>query len=125
MQPDKLARDLAAMVMFSALRQITDQNVAKLGVAWVTELDNPMGLTGEPIVVDGVIYLSAPRSIVYAIDAEFGKVIWTFDPQIRLDRSYDNSYSSRVNRGVAVWGGKVYVGTGDGRLVAIDAAHGK
>ncbi len=113
-----------AQQQFSPLRQITDKNVAKLGLAWVTELDNPMGLVAEPIVVDGVIYLSAPRSVVYAIDAATGKVIWSFDPHIRLDHSIDNSSDARANRGVAVWAGKVYVGTGDGRLVAIDAAKG-
>jgi quinohemoprotein ethanol dehydrogenase len=66
-----------AQQQFSPLRQITDQNIGKLGVAWVTELDNPMGLTAEPIVVDGVIYLSAPRSIA-AFDAETGKELWRF-----------------------------------------------
>jgi quinohemoprotein ethanol dehydrogenase len=109
---------------FSPLAQINAANVAKLGVAWVAELDNPMGLTAEPIVVDGVIYLSAPRSLVYAIDAESGKTLWQFDPHVRLDGSLNTSSSARVNRGVAVWGGKVFVGTGDGRLVAIDAAKG-
>ena len=113
-----------AQQQFSPLNQIDDQNVRRLGLAWVTELNDPMGLTAEPIVVDGIIYLSAPRSIVYAIDALTGKINWTFDPHVKLDYSYDNSYSSRVNRGVAVWAGKVYVGTGDCRLVAIDAAKG-
>jgi len=109
---------------FSPLKQITDRNVAKLGLAWVTELDYPMGLAAEPIVVDGVIYLSAPKSIVHAIDAATGKILWTFDPHVRLGLSIDNSSDARVNRGVAVWAGKVYVGTADGRLLGIDAAKG-
>ena len=113
-----------AQQQFSPLRQITDKNVGKLGLAWVTEFNEPMGLVAEPLVVDGIIYLSAPRSIVYAIDAAAGKVIWTFDPKVRLDLSLDNSSDAHANRGVAVWAGKVYVGTGDGRLVAIDAAKG-
>jgi quinohemoprotein ethanol dehydrogenase len=113
-----------AQQQFSPLKDINDKNVARLGLAWITEMDDPMGLAAEPIVVDGVIYMSAPRSVVRAIDATSGKVLWTFDPHVRLDFSTGNSSVSRVNRGVAVWAGKVYVGTGDGRLVAIDAARG-
>ena len=109
---------------YSPLEQINSNNVKQLGFAWAAELDDPMGLTAEPIVVDGVIYLSAPRSLVYAIDAASGRILWKFDPHVRLGTSIDSSSSARVNRGVAVWQGKVYVGTGDGRLVAIDAAHG-
>jgi quinohemoprotein ethanol dehydrogenase len=109
---------------FSPLTQINDRNVGTLGLAWVSEIDSPMGLASEPIVVDGVIYLSAPRSIVYAINAGSGELIWKFDPKVRLDISATSSYAARVNRGVAVWNHKVYVATGDCRLVAIDAASG-
>lgn len=109
---------------FSPLKDINPANVARLGLAWVAEMDDPMGLASEPIEVDGVIYVSAPRSIVRAVDARDGKVLWTFDPHVRLDYSMGNSSIARVNRGVAVWEGKVYVGTGDGRLVAIDASRG-
>lgn len=108
---------------FSPLKQINDRNIGHLGLAWATDIDSAMGLATEPIVVDGVIYLSAPQSRVYAIDALTGKVLWRFDPEVRLDRMR-NSWSARSNRGVAVWAGKVYVGTGDCRLVAIDAASG-
>jgi quinohemoprotein ethanol dehydrogenase len=113
-----------AQQQFSPLSEINDKNVNRLGLAWIAEMDDPMGLAAEPLVVDGVIYLSAPRSIVRAIDAADGKILWTFDPRVRLDFSTGNSSVARVNRGVAVWAGKVYVGTGDGRLVAIDAAKG-
>src|SRR5882762_10803848 len=78
---------------FSPLKQITDKNVGALGLAWATEIDSPMGLASEPIVVGGVIYLSAPRSIVYAISASTGAVIWTFDPKVRLDMGVDSSYA--------------------------------
>src|SRR5579864_5693985 len=109
---------------FSPLTQITDKNVASLGLAWALDIYSPMGLSVEPLVVDGVAYVSAPQSIVRAIDATSGKVLWTFDPRVRLDRMR-NSWAARTNRGVAIWAGKVYVGTGDCRLVAIDAATGK
>src|SRR5579863_8824993 len=109
---------------FSPLKQVDDQNVGKLGLAWATDIESAMGLATEPIVVDGVIYVSAPQSRVYAVDALSGKVQWRFDPKVRLDRMR-NSWAAHSNRGLAVWRGKVYIGTGDCRLVAIDAASGE
>lgn len=109
---------------YSPLSAINDRTVARLGLAWSTPINEPMGLVAEPIVVDGTVYLSAPRSVVYALDAGTGRVLWRFDPQVRMDGSIDNSYSVRVNRGVAVWDGRVFVGTGDGHLVALDAHDG-
>ena len=110
---------------FSPLKQITDKNVNTLGVAWFMDIEGAMGVVAEPIVVDGVIYVSAPQSRVYAIDAASGKLIWKFDPHVKLNQAINGSYSARVNAGVAVWEGRVFVGTGDCRLVAIDAAAGK
>jgi PQQ-dependent dehydrogenase (methanol/ethanol family) len=110
---------------FSPLKQINDQNVAGLGLAWNLDFDSAMGIVSEPIVVDGVAYVSAPQSKVYAVDAATGKLIWKFDPKVRLNQALNGSYSARTNAGVAVWEGKVFVGTGDCRLVAIDAATGR
>ena len=110
---------------FSPLTQISDKNVNALGLAWYLDIDGAMGVVAEPIVVDGVIYVSAPQSRVYAVDAVAGKVIWKFDPHVRLNMAINGSYSARTNAGVAVWDGKVYVGTGDCRLIAVDAAAGK
>ncbi len=103
---------------FSPLQQINDKNAGGLGLAWSLDIDSAMGLVAEPIVVDGVIYLSAPLSKVYAVDATSGKIIWEFDPKVRLDQAINGSYSARTNAGVAVWGGKVLMqsGTGDCRL---------
>src|ERR1700747_3510542 len=112
-------------VHFSPLTQITDKNVTGLGLAWYLDIPGAMGVVAEPIVVDGVIYVSAPQSRVYAVDAASGKLIWKFDPQVRLNMAINGSYSARTNAGVAVWDGKVYVGTGDCRLIAVDAAAGK
>src|SRR6266550_4078829 len=65
---------------FSPLQQITDKNIGGLGLAWFLDIDGAMGVVSEPIVVDGVIYLSAPLSKVYAVDAATGKLLWKFDP---------------------------------------------
>jgi quinohemoprotein ethanol dehydrogenase len=110
---------------FSPLKEITDKNVSGLGLAWFLDIDSGMGIVSEPIVVDGVAYVSAPLSVVYAVDATAGKLLWKFDPKVRLNLAINGSYSARTNGGVAVWNGKVYVGTGDCRLVAVDAASGK
>jgi quinohemoprotein ethanol dehydrogenase len=110
---------------FSPLKQITDKNVNTLGVAWFMDIEGAMGIVAEPIVVDGVIYVSAPQSRVYAVDAASGNLIWKFDPHVHLNMAINGSYSARTNAGVAVWEGRVFVGTGDCRLVAIDAAAGK
>ena len=110
---------------FSPLKNITDQNISGLGLAWYLDIDSGMGIVSEPIVVDGIAYVSAPLSVVYAVDAASGKLLWKFDPKIRLNLAINGSYSARTNAGVAVWNGKIYVGTGDCRLLAVDAASGK
>src|SRR5258706_11507785 len=72
---------------FSPLQQITDKNANGLGLAWSLDIDSGMGIVAEPIVVDGVIYVSAPLSKVYAVDAVTGKVLWEFDPKVGLDQA--------------------------------------
>ncbi len=110
---------------FSPLTQIDENNVKQLGLAWTTDIPSPTGLSAEPLVVDGVVYLSAAFSRVFALDATTGALLWQFDPQVRLDFGLGNSASARTNRGVAVWEGSVYVGTADCRLIALDAAKGE
>jgi quinohemoprotein ethanol dehydrogenase len=112
---------------FSPLSQVTDENVADLGLAWATDLPIPDGISATPIVVDGVVYLSGAFSMVYAIDATDGHVIWSYDPEVRKALAEDPfmSWSARVNRGVAVWDGMVLATTANCRLIGIDAATGK
>lgn len=109
---------------FSPLKQINERNVQRLGLAWYDNIPSVMGLAAEPIEVDGVIYISAPFDVVYAVNAVNGKILWTFKPHVRIDH-YRNSWNARTNRGVAVWKGRVYVGTGDCRLIALDARTGE
>ena len=100
---------------FSPLDQITAANVGKLGLAWSYPLDSIRGVEATPIVVDGTMYVTAPWAIVYAINAKTGEKIWTFDSQSPHEEGY-RLCCDIVNRGVAVYKGKVYVGTPDSAL---------
>jgi quinohemoprotein ethanol dehydrogenase len=109
---------------YSPLNQITKANISSLGLAWSINLGTTRGIEATPLVVDGIMYLSGPWSVVYAIDARKGKLIWTFDPEV--PREYgERACCDVVNRGVALYKGHIYVGSLDGRLIAIDAATGK
>ena len=112
---------------FSPLAQVSDSNVADLALAWASDLSAPDGVSATPIVVDGVIYLSAAFSVVFAIDATDGRILWSFDPDVRATFAAHPglSWTARVNRGVAVWAGRVLVTTADCRLIALDAETGE
>jgi quinohemoprotein ethanol dehydrogenase len=109
---------------FSPLDEINDGNAATLGLAWQFETATERGLQATPLVVDGVMYVTASWSVTYAIDARTGKQLWKYDPEVH--RKYDNlACCDVVNRGAAFYKGKVFVGALDGRLVALDASSGK
>jgi glucose dehydrogenase len=109
---------------FSPLKEINDHNVGDLGLAWFYDLDTNRGQEATPIVVDGVMYFTSAWSKVFALDAATGARLWSYDPKVPPEWAV-NACCDVVNRGVAVWKGKVFVGTLDGRLVALDAATGK
>ena len=109
---------------FSPLKQINDHNVGQLGLAWSTDLAVRRGQETTPIVVDGVMYFSTAWSRVLAVNAATGEKLWSYDPKVPREWAV-NACCDVVNRGVAVWRGKIFVGTLDGRLVALDAAMGK
>lgn len=108
----------------SLLAQITTQNVDQLGLSWYQDYPNEGGQESTPLVVDGVLYTSTAWSVVYAYDAATGRELWHYNPLI--DRKVlVRACCGPVNRGVAYWQGKIFVGTLDGRLEAIDAKTGK
>jgi quinohemoprotein ethanol dehydrogenase len=109
---------------YSPLKQINAGNAEQLGLAWSVPMGTYRGLEATPLVVDGVMYTTATWSVVYALDAGTGKQLWTYDPQVPREWGRYGCCDA-VNRGVAIWKGTVYVGTFDGRLVALDAKSGK
>jgi quinohemoprotein ethanol dehydrogenase len=108
---------------FSPLARINDGNVGGLGLAWSYATGTTRGLQATPIVVDGTMYTTGVWSVVWALDAKTGELLWTYDPQV--PREWGRyACCDAVNRGVAVWKGAVYFGTLDGRLVSLDAKTG-
>jgi PQQ-dependent dehydrogenase (methanol/ethanol family) len=109
---------------FSPLEQINKANIGDLALAWHFDVPTTRGMEATPIVVDGTMYVTGSWSIVYALDAASGRQLWRYDPQV--PRSWARyACCDAVNRGVAVWGNSVLVGTLDGYLVSLDATTGK
>jgi quinohemoprotein ethanol dehydrogenase len=108
---------------YSPLTRVNTQNVSQLGLAWSYEMREGRVAEATPIVVDGVMYVTSAWSIVYALNAATGEELWVFDPEVPRERG-QYACCDVGNRGVAVWKGKIYVATIDGRLIAIDARTG-
>ncbi|MFC3067775.1 PQQ-dependent dehydrogenase, methanol/ethanol family [Phenylobacterium soli] len=108
---------------YSPLDKINASNVGQLGLAWYAQFDTDRGQEATPLMVDGVLYTTTAWSKVYAFDAASGKLLWSYDPKVDGRKGFD-ACCDVVNRGVAVWKGKVYVGALDGRLIALDAKDG-
>ena len=112
----------------SPLTQINQSNVSRLGLAYAIEVGSEGKIETTPLVFDGVLYGTSTWSQVYAIDLRTNKIKWQWDPA--LVRGGHEGMGPRaccgpVNRGVALYDGRVYVGLLDGRLVALDAQTGK
>ncbi|TNE78615.1 MAG: quinonprotein alcohol dehydrogenase [Gammaproteobacteria bacterium] len=109
---------------YSPLEQINKDNVSKLKVAWIHQPgDIQMGLQATPIAIDGVLYYVAANNNVYAVDGKTGKTIWHYQPE--LDPLAAESFWAAQSRGVTVGHGMVYLGTLDGRYIALDQKTGK
>ena len=109
---------------FSPLARIDASNVAKLGFAWDYQLNTSRGLEATPLVIDGVMYAAGNWGRVYALDAATGRERWTYVPAVD-GRWARHACCDVVNRGLAVWEGRVYVGSLDGYLQALDAGTGR
>ncbi len=109
---------------YSPLSQINESNVDSLGLAWSFDMQSERGVESTPLVADGVLYVTAPWSILHALDAASGEHQWTFDPLV--PRSMARQICCGVvNRGAALYADRVFIGTLDGRLIAIDRDTGR
>lgn len=107
----------------SPLTQITPDNVSDLGLAWYYDTNTTRGLEASPLVIDGVMYSTLSWSRVVAHNAATGELLWQYDPQV--PRAWGvNACCDVVNRGLAAWGDNVYLGTLDGRLIALNTKTG-
>ncbi len=107
---------------YSPLSDLNTRNAAKLGLVWSYDLQ-PGNSVSAPIAVDGVVYLATGYSVVTALDAVTGRELWRYDPQtIKLaGKKLRLAWGSR---GLAYENGKIFVGTQDGRLIALFAKTG-
>jgi PQQ-dependent dehydrogenase (methanol/ethanol family) len=108
---------------YSPLDQINADTVDQLSLSWYADMTTSRGQEATPLVVDGAMYISTAWSLVHAFDVRTGQHLWTYDPQVDPAKGRD-ACCDVVNRGVAAWDGKIFVGTLDGRLVALDSASG-
>ena len=107
----------------SPLDQINTSNVDQIGLSWSFETGTNRGHETTPIVKDGVMFITAPWSVVHALDAKTGDLLWTHDPQV--ERAWaNNACCDVVNRGVALYENSIFFGTLDGRLISLDKDTG-
>src|SRR5580704_5585222 len=109
---------------YSALQQVNGANVGRLGLAWYLNLPDERMLEATRVEVNGVLYFTGSYAKVYATDAVNGRLLWTYDPEIWKHGPQKLRYALPCNRGVAYADGRVFVGTIDGRLIALDAKTG-
>jgi quinohemoprotein ethanol dehydrogenase len=108
---------------FSPLNQIDSHSVGRLGLAWYIDLP-PGNAATEPVEVGGVLYYAQGLSVIHAVDAASGKELWRYDPQAGEQAGLGLRFSWG-GHGLCWWNGKVYIGTPDGRLLALDGKTGK
>ena len=113
---------------FSPLNQINDSNAGKLGMAWSFDIPNVGDGNRQEathLVANGVLYSITPWSVVYAVDARTGKELWRSDPEVNQAMIGSRICCGRVNRGIALYEGKVIAPVVDGRIRALDEKTGK
>jgi len=107
---------------FSRLDQINTRNVKDLRVKWLFQGRHQEKFETTPLVVDGIMYLTRPENDVFALDAETGRVLWTYSHK-NPERTYN--CCGRVNRGLAILGNRAFMNTLDMHLIALDAKSGR
>lgn len=123
---------------YSSLDQINIGNVNEIHAVWAfqTGIANPnISFENTPIVVDGVMYVSTGNNIIYAMDAATGALKWSYDPKVKVYTGAIGKIAPGIDqqlklccgqnsRGLAFYKGRIYMGTLDGRLIALNAEDG-
>lgn len=110
---------------YSPLAQVNSGNVGKLGLAWYYDIDTFDSYT-QPLEVNGVVYFAVGLSVVHALDARTGKLLWRYDPDVASQpEAQTRMRAGWGTRGIAYKDGLVYTATREGRLIAVDAKTGK
>lgn len=109
---------------YSPLVDINVSNVSQLGLAWWFDIPGVVLATSTPLEVDGRLYFATGYSVVRAVDATNGRLLWVYDPEVPKVAGHKLRVLWGI-RGIAFWNDRIYVGTHDGRLICIDAATGK
>ncbi len=110
---------------FSPLDQINLKTVSNLGVEWYLNLPRDVGLVATPLVSEGVLFFVGTMNIIRAVDARSGKIIWTFDPKVGKAIAGRKQVGYVHNRGLSIYGDKLFLSTWDGRLIALNVKTGK
>lgn len=110
---------------YSQLDQIKIANVGGLGLGWWLELPGEVSLEATPLAVNGTLYFTGSYGTVYAVDGASGRLMWSYDPEVWKHSPAKMRLSFAVNRGVAYAHGRIFSGTLDGRLLALDGGTGK
>jgi quinohemoprotein ethanol dehydrogenase len=109
---------------FSKLDSVNANTIKRLGLAWSLDLDGEHMLEATPLAVDGVLYFTGSHAVVYAVDAASGKMLWKHDPEDWKHNPNKLRITLAANRGAAYADGRIFVGSLDGRLIALDAKSG-
>ena len=107
---------------FSRLSQINSENASSLRVKWIRQFPTLSFVETSPLVVDGVVYVTVPPNVVKALDARTGMQYWSFEHLLPEKLCL---CCGQVNRGVAILGDTLYLGTLDAQLIAIDCRSGR
>ncbi len=110
---------------FSPINQINLETIKKLGVSWYLDLPGDVGLVATPLVAEGVLYFPGTMNIVRAVDAKTGTLLWTYDPEVGKEIAGKKQVGYVHNRGLSIYGDKLFLSTWDGRLIALNRKTGQ
>ena len=105
----------------SLLKQITPANVKNLELQWIFQARSLEKFEATPLVVEGIMYTVQPPNDVIALDAATGRIFWTYS----YSQQHGRPCCGRVNRGLAILGDRLFMGTIDAHLIALDAKTGR